>query len=402
MKSIVYVLLCIVIMTATLDGLRDTFIADNPISYIKEISCILLFAVMLLIVLKRGLRFKLSFPLIFNFFFLFILLVTLVVTKEYNNSAARGGLAFGGWSVWTKVFVAFLLSNALMMLSKIYPDLFYRIPKFYIIGVLIYSLLTLLFITTGWVSLLPARNWYGRLSIGYPTMDSFVLICGCIFSFFFIHRRHIKLVCISIFSIVLVMQNTATGYFMITVLFLFMTLWLPRKWKILPPVILIGGLCIGYYAYTYWAENMGTFGALLTDKINGFILGNNTSSIDIRHMQIDVLLQDMRSSTFSMIFGKGGNEAFIVESQYYALFGFSGLMGLGLYSFLMIFYFIKWPVSFKLKTYYSHSFIILIMYAISVAGLIGFYLFPFVFIFAYLYAVYSTSESEHSSQMRNM
>lgn len=398
MKTIVFILLVIIVISATLDGLRDTFIADNPISYIKELSCILLFFVLLMFFIRRGLQFKIGFSLVFNFLFIFVLLITLVATKEYNSSSARGGLAFGGWSVWVKILATFLLSNALMMLSRIYPDLFYKIPKLYIIGVLIYSLLTIVFILTGWVSLLPARNWYGRLSIGYPTMDSFVLICGCVFSFFFIRRRYIKLICIGFFGIVLVMQNTATGYFMFVVLFMFMTLWLPRAWKMVPPLILLSGISLGYYAYTYWAGDMGTFGALLTDKINGFLFGNDTSSIDIRHMQIGVLLQDMKSSTFSIIFGKGGNEAFIVESQYYALFGLSGVMGLGLYTALMVFYLFKWPASFKSKTYYSHAFIILIMYTISVAGLIGFYLFPFIFIFSYLYAVYSTSEREHLSQ----
>jgi hypothetical protein len=140
---------------------------------------------------------------------------------------------------------------------------------------------------------------------------------------------------------------------------------------------------------------MGDYGILLVDKINGFVLGNDTSSIEIRQQQISTLMNDMNSYLLYVIFGKGGDEAYLVENTYYALYGCVGVVGISLFLLLFVFFFLKIPKSFSNSTYYSHGIIISVVYLISCAGLIGFYLFPMIFILAYLVSLYSFSEASH-------
>lgn len=53
MKKIIHLLVTLVLLFATLDGLRDTFFPDNPISYIKELAVITLFFLLLMIAVRK-------------------------------------------------------------------------------------------------------------------------------------------------------------------------------------------------------------------------------------------------------------------------------------------------------------------------------------------------------------
>ncbi|WP_218779136.1 hypothetical protein, partial [Klebsiella michiganensis] len=53
MKKIIYFLVTLVLLFATLDGLRDTFFPDNPISYIKELAAITLFILLLMLMIRK-------------------------------------------------------------------------------------------------------------------------------------------------------------------------------------------------------------------------------------------------------------------------------------------------------------------------------------------------------------
>lgn len=103
MKKIIKILVTVLLAFATLDGLRDTFLPDNPISYVKEIGAVLLFFLLFIISYKRKININSRFILVCNFFVLFLVLVSFVTTKYAISGATRGTLSFGGWSVWIKL-----------------------------------------------------------------------------------------------------------------------------------------------------------------------------------------------------------------------------------------------------------------------------------------------------------
>lgn len=395
MKKIIHLLVTLVLLFATLDGLRDTFFPDNPISYIKELAVITLFFLLLMIAVRKKIKINKGVILGFNVFLLLLLAVSFATTKYADTTIIRAGLGFGGWSVWIKLLALYCLINSLYFLSVIYPDIYYKIPARYANFTVIYCIITLFFILTGLSNSLNSRNWAGRLSIGYPTMDSFVLIVAIIFTIFFIRNKKQQIIYNILFIIVLVMQNTATGYIMLAGLGGLMMLSLKGVNKAIPILLGVIAIYIGFLVYDSLWMYMGRFGILFVDKINGFIFGADTSSIELRQTQISVLLKDMESYLLYVIFGKGGNEAYLVESTYYAFYGFCGLVGLTLFIFSLFLFLIKLPKSFKAKTYYCHSFYITALFVISSAGLIGFYLYPLIFVYSYLVSIYSSKEIEH-------
>lgn len=398
MKKIIYYLVIVLVIFATLDGVRDTFLKDNPLSYIKEFFSILLFLLLTLVTYKKKLKLSNSTIVIFNVFFLILLMISTLTTKFADATSLRGYLSFGGWSVWVKFLSLYCLINSLYFLRLNYPDIFHKIPKWYVLFVVLYCLITLFFILTGLSASLESRNWSGRLSIGYPTLDSLVLVVAFIFALVFIKRKTVKISVMILFMVVLMMQNTASGYIMMVIFVTLNSVVLKGFYKFIPPLLAIPMSYIGYKIYTSWYLYMGGFGILFVDKINGFIFGSDTSSIDLRKNQIDVLLSDMNNYIIYTLFGKGGLEAYLVESTYYAFYGFCGLLGVILLVSSLLFFLFKLPKSFKNRTYYYHGFFITIMFIISSAGLIGFYLYPMIFIYAYLVSIYSFPENYDSKE----
>ncbi|PLL44663.1 hypothetical protein CWM89_28010, partial [Klebsiella pneumoniae] len=159
-------------------------------------------------------------------------------------------------------------------------DIYYKIPARYANFTVIYCIITLFFILTGLSNSLNSRNWAGRLSIGYPTMDSFVLIVAIIFTIFFIRNKKQQIIYNILFIIVLVMQNTATGYIMLAGLGGLMMLSLKGVYKAIPILLGVIAIYIGFLVYDSLWMYMGRFGILFVDKINGFIFGADTSSIE--------------------------------------------------------------------------------------------------------------------------
>lgn len=402
MKQIVNILVFIVLGFATLDGLRDTFLPDSPISYLKEIAAFALFFLVFLVSYKNKIKTNSRLILICNFFVLFLILTSFVTTKFVTSEASRGTLSFGGWSVWIKLLSFYFLMNAIYLLRCNYPSIYYSIPRVYIKLTVAYCILTIFFVSSGLSSQLTQRNWGGRLSIGYPTMDSFILIVSMIFTIYFVKSKAIKSLCILLFVIVLLMQNTASGYVMMFLLFLFSAVFLRGGYKIIP--VLFSGLfaVLGYFVYTSWYRDMGAFGFLFVDKVNGFLLGSDTSSIEIRQQQISFLMDDMSSYFLYSIFGKGGEEAYLVENTYYALYGFVGAVGILIFAILFIHLLLKIPRKFTKGSYYSHCFIMILMFLVSCAGLIGFYLFPMIFALAYIISVYCYSEESHEKKIKEL
>ncbi len=383
MKSIYRTLLLIIIAFASLDGLRDTFFYGNPISYTKELAVILLF--LCLSYARVNKRQNLLTDSVYYYLF-WILFLTSTFTMTFYFQGERlvrtEVLSFGGWSVWLKLAIQFLLIQSIIWLREEDYDAYKNTPKLYIYGVLFYCLFSLVFLTSGFAQNLTPRDWGGRYSIGYPTMDSYVLATAGLFLAYYFKYSIKKVLIGVIFFLLLLMQNTITGYLLIVFALFYLSISLPGKKKSLPIAFASALIITGIYLYFYVLESMGIFGALLIDKINGIFLGTQTSSSTIRQDQIAQLLSTISSEKIQSIFGLGGEAAFIVENNYIALYGLGGLFAIALFALIVIrtSYF-----GYKAK---NRNLVLpaIGMYLIGGLSLISFYLFPFIFIFSFIIA----------------
>ena len=373
----------LIVFFAVLDGLRDTFFPGSHLSYIKDITPLIGFV---LVIYKckqiQSIKYNFNYYIIFNIGLICIITIGLANTVFASTVFERSSeLSFGGFSVLIKIISFLFLANFLYLLKLNNPAQFNSIPKIYIFCTLFYCLITFIFVFSGLNTNLAPRNWYGRLSIGYPTMDSFVLVVGLALLQISNFKRRITIILYLIFFLCLIMQNTVSGYLMLFILWFSYLFTLKGVNKLLPIIFFSLAILTLTITYNFYADSLGFFGALIADKINGFIFGADTSSISARREQIAELLHLMSSDIFTLFFGVGGFGAFSVESQLYSVFGFGGIFAVVAYLLFLITIF--------LKIYQSKNHIFIILLLLYIAGgfsLTALYLYPFIFIISYIFA----------------
>lgn len=380
-------ILVLVIGFSVMDGMRDTFMEGSPLSYSKELLLIAGYFTLFTLHPSKAIKFKRSFAL--TMAGLIYLLVNMIITTHFLDEEIAGyghlqsDLSFGGWSIFIKVVALFFFCLFINALKITYPKIYKSIPTLYCGWAIIYCLTTIFFTVTGLADQLPQRCWYGRLSIGYPTMDAIILMTAIIFTTFSSVRILYKSVMIALFIAVIVMQNTASGYMAIGAYCILLAYHLPLKWKI-APISLMGISIAGLWAvYNYAHEYMGVFGGIIVDKINGFVFGHDTSSISARLAQIQNLNSDILSTPIGLIFGGGGSASYYVESQYYTVLGAWGVIGIVFFSAFYIFYTLDALID-RNRTSRASRIALITTFMIGAIPLGGINLFPFLFHIAYM------------------
>lgn len=211
------------------------------------------------------------------------LITTLLVNQ--NDVYVRNLTTGGGLGFWMKalgtIFCFFII--------YIYINNFHlsKVINSYIYFSFFYSLLTItiIFFFPSYYHSLPSRNWYGRLSIGYPTQDVFVLAL----SLFLLHSTISKGFKILIFItnvICLMMQNNATGYVLLATVFILTFIKGKMHVKFVSIVFFFVIIVSVYYFYNNYYL-FDTFGQLVKLKIDSLIYGTaDSSSIDERLLQV--------------------------------------------------------------------------------------------------------------------
>ena len=384
MYSLVNICVFFISIFASIDGLRDTFFPGSIISYSKEIFVITLFT---LLIYERIINGKniLTDNYFHYLLWAFVLIESALVTLYFSDkNFSRGeGLGFGGWSVWAKVLIGLLLVQSFSWLREFNNCTIYKnIPIYFLSGTVFYCILSIFYIATGLSDNLVQRDWQGRLSIGYPTMDSFVLVIACLFLVFFVKNKFILLFAHLLIVILLFMQNTISGYLMLLTYLIGLSFILKGNWKFLPitSILAITGLMI--FSYFFIFDSLGIFGALIIDKINGLFLGTDTPSTSLRNEQIEHLKSLLLADKVTLFFGLGGEAAFLTENNIFANLGLGGIIGAIFNSIIFARILLCSIKSTTSKFIFPGA-------AIYVAGslsLISLYLFPFVFFFAFLYS----------------
>ena len=212
-----------VVFFMVLDGLRDTFYPGYfPVSFLRDISVLSFFfgAIIFYAFSKEPflpIRVKPIF-LAFVVVVTFLLTMSLITTLALENVGvfSRADTIGGGLGFWAKFLTYLILSMGFYTYINRYES-YNKIVSYYLIFVVFYCLLTIVVIfgMPDYYGSLPRRNWAGRLSIGYPTMDVFVLACGLIFVDQLVKRKTYKVMLSSLIVFVIVMQNNVTGFILL-------------------------------------------------------------------------------------------------------------------------------------------------------------------------------------------
>lgn len=379
-ETLILIYLLIVLIFSTLDGLRDTFYPQ--ISIFRDI--VILSIPLYILIYRKFIIFNKNFILI-TLFLIFILSYSFIVTLSVNENEvySRSNLSLGGISFWVKYLIFFYVYLFLYTLMnkerKKYIDYFVNI---YIFMSLIYCILTILivFLFPSLYASLDARNWHGRLSIGYPTQDVMVLSLALLFiSLKDNIKPFTKLIIQLIILFCILMQNNVTGY----ILTLFVLILILYKSKIFGKIIIsslifsliaiLNFIYLNYYKF-------GTFGSLLQNKIDTFIFGTqNSGSLDLRQEQIISLVETVKSDWIYMLFGYGGLGGFSAENTIYSVLGFSGIIGLSIYIFTLVYVFLT---SIKHKDLFLFG--IFGIYIISSMSLTLYYLISGLTVYAFM------------------
>lgn len=393
-KNISLILINVVIFFAVLDGLRDTFLPQLSILRDLFICLTIVFSLLYHHKLKFN---KTSTILIISFFFVafYTFFITLLVdpsTVYIREETSSGG--FGFWSKYLSFVILIFFLTILFKTNKNYYK--EKIINIYIFYSIVYSLLTMIviFLLPSYYSSLEPRNWYGRLSIGYPTQDVLVLGVSLFFLSYTKLTKFFSLIVFIILSVVILMQNNFTGYMIFFTLLILKTINGSKLEKLSSTIFIILILLFSIYLYKFYYQ-FGTFGDLFKYKIDSQIFKTTTdaASVDARIEQIKLLSKTLYSDNIFVIFGYGGIGGFSSENTLFSVIGFSGFLGLLIY-LISIF----WIIISSIKQKDFFIFGLALLYLVGAVSISAYYLISTYFIYAFLIAYTITNNKfKHSN-----
>jgi len=303
-----------------------------------------------------------------------------ISTFFYDNLVYEG---LNKWSVVGRLFEFISITICLLFLGAEFPSVYKKIPEFYLVLSAAYSIITLFFVLSGLSSTLEQRNWSGRFSIGYPPMDSSILGAALVFLIETKRRIYIKILLSMLFTTVILMQNTLTGYLVLGIILFVYSIYKIEFESIIIFAAMLAALAFVFgYMLQYVIGDTNFFFMLLDEKLGSIFANSNHSSIEIREIQIYQLYNIIKADVFVLFFGIGGASA--VENLYISAFGMFGLVGLFFLVLSLSIPFIKIELN-KFMKCAGRPFIALVLnYFIAGLALNNIYLYPQIFIGSYI------------------
>ncbi|HIH9707127.1 hypothetical protein [Klebsiella pneumoniae] len=246
-----------------------------------------------------------------------------------------GGIGF--WSKMLSMICICFLTYAYIYVSG--KKAVEKIFKCFIYCSFLYSLLTIilyLFLPSLYASL--PRQWYGRISIGYPTQDVYVLAISLVLLLENILNKTLSILISAVNVSCIIMQNTFTGY--ILIVFVFFIYFIRFGFFSKALILSLGFFLLMFVFYIYKNyEVFGNFGVLIKVKADSLILGGTDDpSFYLRLQQIAMMMKSLFSDWIFVLFGYGGIGGFSVESGVYSTLAFSGVLGIIIYVFTILYF----------------------------------------------------------------
>lgn len=373
--SYLYVLL---IFFMVFDGVRDAFSFSSYLSILREGTIGLTF---LLCLFMSPCRFKLDYVSIG-----FILLGAVYI---YGIFFTIEPIYQSLYSISEPLSVLYKHIQFFMMLvvfSKIEVMTGRRIEHYmrlFVIFSVIYAIITP-YIFFHPPSFMIPRHWWGRIGIGYPTMDAQIFCYALVSVLYILNVRTLQynLAILALLAGVF-MQATATGIATALVV-LSLTFVKDRNkiYKMIPAlgivIFAISTLLIVFY------QQLGDFYSLLIIKFNSLMNPGSGTSTEIRNMQLKVLDSLVDHDFYTKFFGIGTK--IYVENQY-SFFK----IAFGLFGFFAFCYFIFVLIVESLKVNKEYGrvlFISIVVFCLTSKSLVSFYLYPIYGIFSFFIAYF--------------
>ena len=232
---------------------------------------------------------------------------------------------------------------------------------------------------------------WGRMGIGYPTMDAQVFCTGIVILLYMLDFKKIKLnIILGILVLGVLMQVTGTGLFTLFLLFCYFV-FLDKKNKIITLAPLVIGLFfLVFFIITSYSDDFSKILWLASDKIDNLMNYGQGQSTQIRHEQFLALFNIIKSSVDFFVFGIGSNV--YVENQYsffFIAFGFVGLACFVVFLLVMMFHGLKFA-----SRDYGVFLLSTVIFSLASYSLVSFYLYSLYSSFAFMMACYIIKRNE--------
>lgn len=365
------VLYRIIILFIVFDGLRDNLIISSYLSPMKESSVLLLF---IYILIKNKMILLLPKNIVsinFILFFMIVLVFSVFVFFHYHYNIPYVTSAY---FMYYKIIQFFILFYIFTQYEYITNEKYENILNFFLLCLIFFSLMTpVIYYLSPWFMVDSFKQW-GRINIGYPTMDAENLVMGILLLLFVFRKRFISsTVLLMMFLLTILMQNTATGYIslLMVLFYYFITNKKNKKNRAsFYVVFILIILCISFILIQY-NEVFELQIDLLFRKINAIFDPSNSKSLNMREEEF-LLVKPYLNDWFSNLFGIGFNV--YLENQYDYNRASMGIIG---YSIFILFLTINIIYGFIIR-YIDKSILFLssILFGITSYSLITLYLFP--------------------------
>ncbi|WP_436915534.1 hypothetical protein [Acinetobacter gandensis] len=363
------------IFFAIFDGVRGGLTQSYfPFSFLRDVFII--FPALLIIILRK---IKFSKEMIFFYsYFIFIAIYTLIMSfffypdhmyiEDMRGSSTSEPLLYlygEGVGRWAKFFsMLCLIYTATYLFNEKRDFSLNVILKSIVIFSLIYCFLTVvLFFFFPSLYNAMGDKWFGRISIGYPTLD----VCFLSLSLIIIRCLDIsniyKGVAFFILVLTILFQNTTTGFALLFLTFLIYFYYSKHLYKIFSLFSFSIVFGVLYYIYSNY-EQFDILGELVFRKGNAIFFDeiSDDPSYFIRMSQVDYLVRFLEFDYLYLFFGLGGIGSEATEVNIYSIMGFSGVIGLMGYFLFSIYFFIK-------SIIYSNSILLFLILAYWVASM---------------------------------
>ncbi len=356
-KEIVELLYSTILFFTVFDGVRDHFQYSKYLSVIRDCS---IFLLAFIVVLKFKWHFNIfhvdSIGMVLFVCAVIALPINIILTPEvvsYHKNLVRTYYPFFDFVLlgrFANLFILiYLYSNYQKLTGNGYEKLFRKL-LILSVGYVVWGVITYLI----HVPLFAFRPWWGRISIGYPTMDAQVLCYAILAVLFIVKMNSFKTFSFLMVIIIgIVMQSTATGIITLSFVTVFTILYRKRiscNRKMLSLYLLLGAGCIialFIYLMARYGELFREFQYLIGYKLQeafGLVGADESKSIMARQKQIHDIMQ-VYNNPFHLIFGAGSVLGYLVENQYVHMirsFGYFGLVVFILWgSYLFVFGIVK-------------------------------------------------------------
>ncbi|QCU73138.1 hypothetical protein [Pseudoalteromonas distincta] len=379
----------VIIFFFVFDGVRDNVSFSTLLTILREAAIAFVVSITLFSLFSNRVKVKKHLvPYFFIFLVLFIGCVFSLYATIFPVFDSLQALS-SPISIITKQLQFFLLVVVFYKYEDITGAELEGLILFFVYLAIIYALITPIFYFYPPPFLDDYKSW-GRLGIGYPTMDAQMFFYAFVFVTFYLKMTRLRFFILSSVLILgALLQVTGTGFATLFALIISVMLFPSKQSRgLMLALILLSGFIVTITYFTY-ADKFENVVYLFQSKTLELLGLEESISLDIRKGQFEQLMSLVKGDFITSLFGVGGS--IYVENQFSFFRVSSGLVGFCA--------FIAWIVLLASKSLFQFKvdngvlLFSLMIFVLASYSLVTFYLLP-------LYGVLSMSVALHIIEVK--